>query len=315
MFLPIFLSFFRTKLAWAAPLLIVLSSHAQAAYSVTDATGQVTQFEQAPQRIVTLLPSLAETVCALGACQRIVGRDRYTIWPPELVQRVPAVGGGLDPNIEAVVALRPDVVLVSSSSRVSARLRNLGLRVVVLEPKTHAQVREVLFTIAKVLALPPAQPEKIWREMNARIDQSAASLPKALHGQRLYFEVSRGPYAAGETSFIGETISRLGLGNVVDKSMGPFPKLNPEFIVLKNPDFILAGDRSAGEMQLYPGWNQLAAVKAERFCLFTPAQIDVLIHPGPRMDESAKLIADCVQGKLQAQSRRRPQPLPALPKR
>ena len=55
----------------------------------------------------------------------------------------------------------------------------------------------------------------------------AASLPKALHGQRLYFEVSRGPYAAGETSFIGETISRLGLGNVVDKSMGPFPNSIP----------------------------------------------------------------------------------------
>ncbi len=307
MFLHKISSFFRQKAAWAALVLIAFLNPSWAAYTVNDAVGNQVRFEQPPQRIITLLPSLAETVCALGACQRIVGRDRYTIWPPELVQRVPAVGGGLDPQIEAVVALKPDVVLVSSSSRVSERLRSLGLRVVVLEPKTLDQVRDVLRIVGQVLGLPPEQAERVWQKMDASISQTAAQIPAALHGKRLYFEVSRGPYAAGATSYLGELMSRLGLGNIIDKSMGPFPKLNPEFIVLKNPDFILAGDRSAGEMQLYPGWNNLPAVKNERFCLFTLEQMDVLIHPGPRMDESARLMADCVQGKLKAQSRRKPQ--------
>lgn len=307
MFLHKISSFFLQKAAWAALVLIAFLNPSWAAYTVTDAVGNQVRFEQPPQRIITLLPSLAETVCALGACQRIVGRDRYTIWPPELVQRVPAVGGGLDPQIEAVVALKPDVVLVSSSSRVSERLRSLGLRVVVLEPKTLDQVRDVLRIVGQVLGLPPEQAERVWQKMDASISQTAAQIPAALHGKRLYFEVSRGPYAAGATSYLGELMSRLGLGNIIDKSMGPFPKLNPEFIVLKNPDFILAGDRSAGEMQLYPGWNNLPAVKNERFCLFTLEQMDVLIHPGPRMDESARLMADCVQGKLKAQSRRKPQ--------
>ena len=144
MFLHKISSFFLQKAAWEALVLIAFLNPSWAAYTVTDAVGNQVRFEQPPQRIITLLPSLAETVCALGACQRIVGRDRYTIWPPELVQRVPAVGGGLDPQIEAVVALKPDVVLVSSSSRVSERLRSLGLRVVVLEPKTLDQVRDVL---------------------------------------------------------------------------------------------------------------------------------------------------------------------------
>ena len=307
MFLRIISLFYAAKSAWAALLFIALTNPSWAAYTVVDAVGNKVHFDKAPQRIVTLLPSLAETVCALGACQRIVGRDRYTIWPPELVQRVPAVGGGLDPQIEAVVALKPDVVLVSSSSRVSERLRSLGLRVVVLEPKTLDQVRDVLRIVGQVLGLPPEQAERVWQKMDASISQTAAQIPAALHGKRLYFEVSRGPYAAGATSYLGELMSRLGLGNIIDKSMGPFPKLNPEFIVLKNPDFILAGDRSAGEMQLYPGWNNLPAVKNERFCLFTLEQMDVLIHPGPRMDESARLMADCVQGKLKAQSRRKPQ--------
>ena len=307
MFLRIISFFYAAKSAWAALVFIAIANPSWAAYTVVDAVGNKVHFDKAPQRIVTLLPSLAETVCALDACDRIVGRDRYTVWPPEMVQRVPDVGGGLDPRIEAIVALRPDVVLISASSRVSERLRHLGLRVVVLEPKTLDQVRDVLRIVGQVLGLPPEQAERVWQKMDASISQTAAQIPAALHGKRLYFEVSRGPYAAGATSYLGELMSRLGLGNIIDKSMGPFPKLNPEFIVLKNPDFILAGDRSAGEMQLYPGWNNLPAVKNERFCLFTLEQMDVLIHPGPRMDESARLMADCVQGKLKAQSRRKPQ--------
>ena len=70
---------------------------------------------QPPQRVISLLPSLTESVCALGACERLVGADRYSNWP-ESVQRLPKVGGGVDPNIESIVALRPDVVLASASS-------------------------------------------------------------------------------------------------------------------------------------------------------------------------------------------------------
>ena len=309
MFLRIISLFYAAKSTWAALVFIAIANPSWAAYTVVDAVGNKVHFDKAPQRIVTLLPSLAETVCALDACDRIVGRDRYTVWPPEMVQRVPDVGGGLDPSVEAIVALRPDVVLVSSSSRVSDRLRSLGLRVVVLEPKTLSQVRDVLRMVGQVLGLPPAQAQQVWQKMDASISQTAAQIPARLHGKRLYFEVSRGPYAAGASSYLGELITRMGLGNIVDKSMGPFPKLNPEFVVLKNPDFILVGDRSAGEMQLYPGWKNLAAVKNEQFCLFTTEQIDALIHPGPRMDESARLISACVQGQLKVQSRRKPQPV------
>jgi iron complex transport system substrate-binding protein len=74
---------------------------------------------------VSLLPSLAETVCELGQCQRLVGVDRYTNWPASL-KALPRVGGGLDPNIEQIVALRPDVVLMATSSRAGDRLRALG---------------------------------------------------------------------------------------------------------------------------------------------------------------------------------------------
>ena len=119
--------------------LLWLGASAAQALQVTDDRGVTLNFAQAPQRIVSLLPSLAETVCELGHCGRLVGVDRYSNYPASL-QKLPQVGGGLDPNIEAIVALKPDVVLMAKSSRAGERLEALGLKVVALEPKTHADV-------------------------------------------------------------------------------------------------------------------------------------------------------------------------------
>ena len=107
-------------------------ANAACALQVTDDRGVVVTFDKSPQRIVSLLPSLTESVCELGECHRLVGVDRYSNFP-DSVQKLPLVGGGLDPNIEAVVALKPDVVLMATSSRASERLRALGLKVVALE--------------------------------------------------------------------------------------------------------------------------------------------------------------------------------------
>jgi iron complex transport system substrate-binding protein len=196
------------------------------AYEVTDDRGVTVSFTQPPQRVVSLLPSLAETVCELGACERLVGVDRYSNYPASL-QKLPQVGGGLDPNIEAIVALRPDVVLMAVSSRASDHLRGLGLKVVALEPKTHADVQRVMLTIGTLLGVPDAA--KIWRAIDAGVSAAAQSIPPGIKATRVYFEVNQGPYAAGESSFIGETLTRLGVKNIVPAKFGPFPKLNPEF--------------------------------------------------------------------------------------
>ena len=107
----------RLLAALVVALAFTLSTAAQA-LQVTDDRGVVVTLAQPPQRIVSLLPSLTETVCELGQCQRLVGVDRYSDYPPS-VQKLPQVGGGLDPNIEGIVALKPDVVLMATSSPVS----------------------------------------------------------------------------------------------------------------------------------------------------------------------------------------------------
>ena len=260
-------------------LLLLMSSLAQAqGVQVTDDRGHTVQLPQPPERIVSLLPSLAETVCALGECRRLVGVDRYTNWPAS-VNQLPKVGGGLDPNIEAIVALRPDVVLMATSSRAAERLRALGIAVLALEPKTHADA------------------QRVWREIDAAVSAAAQSLPASARGQRVYFEVSPGPFGAGEASFIGETLARLGARNILPASLGPFPKLNPEYIVRADPDRIMVGSRSAEGLLSRPGWAQMRALRQGRLCRFNADESDTLIRPGPRMAEAARLMADCLRGK------------------
>ncbi|SIP97712.1 ABC transporter substrate-binding protein [Pseudacidovorax sp. RU35E] len=261
---------------------------------VVDERGATVRLAQPPQRIVTLLPSLTETVCVLGACERLVGVDRYSNWPAP-VRSLPQVGGGIDPNVEAVVALKPDLVLLAKSSRVVDRLEALGLKVAVLEPKTQADVERVMAKVGMLLGRPGAP--ALWQRLQGELEAAAQSVPPARRGQRVYFEVNNGPYAAGESSFMGETLARLGARNIVPAAMGPFPKLNPEFVVRADPELIMVGVRSAAGMEQRPGWAGIRAVRDGRICRFSAAQADVLVRPGPRMGEAARLMADCLAGR------------------
>ncbi len=274
-----------------AGMLVLPAVHA---LQITDDRGVVVNLPHAPQRIVSLLPSLTETVCALDQCQRLVGVDRYSNFPAS-VRALPQVGGGLDPNIEAVVALKPDVVLMATSSRASERLEALGLKVMALEPKNHADVRRVLEKIGTLLEVNDAQ--RVWRVIDAGVSAAAQSVPPAMRNTRVYFEVNSAPYAAGESSFIGETLTRLGVKNIVPASLGPFPKLNPEFVVRANPDLIMVGDRNFIGMSQRPGWAGMRAIHEQRVCLFLPEDGDMLVRPGPRMADAARIMARCLVDK------------------
>ncbi|MDM0080056.1 helical backbone metal receptor [Variovorax sp. J31P179] len=281
----------RIARLWFAGWLCALGLAVQATV-VVDERGVGVELTRPPQRIVTVLPSLTESVCALGACDRLVGVDRYSNWPAS-VRALPQVGGGIDPNVEAIVALKPDVVLLAKSSRVTDRLEALGLKVVVLEPKNHADVRRVLDALARVLGTGDAT--AVWRAIDASVSAAAQSLPERVKRTRVYFEVNSAPYAAGEASFIGETLARLGARNIVPAALGPFPKLNPEFVVRADPDLIMVGERSAQGLEQRPGWGRIKAVREGRICRFTAEQSDVLVRPGPRMGEAARLMAECLQ--------------------
>jgi iron complex transport system substrate-binding protein len=275
-------------------LLMVFCGSAQA-LQVTDDRGVTVTFTQTPQRIVSMLPSLTESVCAMEQCQRLVGVDRYSNFP-ESLKNLPKLGGGMDPNIEGIVALKPDVVLVSGASRSTERLEALGIKVVALQTQTHADVKRVLQVLGVLLAVPEAQgADRLWRIIDSSVSAAAQSLPAKAKAARVYVDVGRGPYAAGESSFIGETLTRLGVKNVVPAKLGPFPLLNPEYVVRANPDVIMRGDSGPVNAVSYPGWHSIKAVKNNRVCVFGVGDSDVVMRPGPRMAEAARLMAKCLE--------------------
>lgn len=265
-----------------------------AALQLTDDRGVSVTLARSPQRIVSLLPSLTETVCELGECRRLVGVDRYSNFPAA-VRGLPQVGGGIDPNIEAVVALKPDVVLMATSSRGAQRLEALGVKVLALEPRSSADVQRVMGKLGQLLEVPDAQ--RVWRTIDAGVTAAAQSLPPAARRTRVYFEVNRGPYAAGPGSFLGEMLQRLGVQNIIGPELGPFPKINPEYVVRADPDLVMIGERNAQGLQQRPGWAGLRALREQRLCVFTEAESDVLVRPGPRMAEAARLLARCIAQK------------------
>jgi iron complex transport system substrate-binding protein len=135
-----------------------------------------------------------------------------------------------------------------------------------------------------------------WQRIDARIAAAAARVPVALRGRKVYFEVAASPYAAGASSFVGETLARLGMGNVVPAALGPFPKLNPEFVVRAQPDIVMATARAVAEMPARPGWSGMAALGARMSCGFAPERWDPLVRPGPRLADAAEILADCLAG-------------------
>lgn len=289
----------RCAASCARFLLLVLLSvlgPAVAAVEITDDRGVRVNVARAPVRIVSVYPSLTEMVCQLGYCDRLVGVDRYSNFP-QSVRALPRVGGGLDPSVEAIVALRPDLVLLATSSPVAARLESLGLVVLALEPKRLADVQRVLEQLGRALGA-AAQARRLWSDIEAGMAAAAQSLPPSARGMRVYFEVNAAPYAAGTSSFIGETLQRLGLRNIVPAQLGPFPRLNPEFVVRADPDLIMVGDASFTGMVQRPGWSGMRAVAAGRVCVFDPAQSDVMVRAGPRMAEAARAMVECVRSHL-----------------
>ncbi|MEO8059092.1 MAG: helical backbone metal receptor [Burkholderiales bacterium] len=276
--------------AATAALLWPLAAPAQ--ITLHDGRGATLVWPAPPQRIVSLLPSLTESVCALGACARLVGTDRFSNSPAS-VQKLPKLGGIDDAQIERIVALRPDVVLISASARVIDRLEALGLKVLVLEARDHADVKQSLMLLAQMLGT-PVEAERVWAAIERDMRAAAERVPAALRGKRVYFEVDATPYAAGAGSFIGETLARLGMVNAVPAELGPFPKLNPEYVVRMQPDIVMANDRNLAEMPKRPGWSTLRALRAGHSCGFGVDGYELLIRPGPRMGEAALVLADCL---------------------
>jgi iron complex transport system substrate-binding protein len=275
--------------------LAVLAARAAAApIVISDAAHRSVSFQQTPRRIVSLVPSLTESVCELGECARLVATDRFSNWP-DSVRGLPKAGGLDDVQVEQVVRVRPDVVLLSRAPRILQSLQNLGVAALEFDIDSYDDIARNITTLGALLAVPERA-----QELNAKIERSVAGIAAATRarlGRRaplVYFEVDEAPYGAGPDSFIGVELARLGARNILPRELGPFPKVNPEFVVRANPDIIFIDPAEAPHLASRPGWLHIRAVSEQRLCSYGPEIRDTIVRPGPRIASGLEALANCL---------------------
>jgi iron complex transport system substrate-binding protein len=274
--------------------LLALQAPAREPIVLSDATHHELRLDSPPKRIVSLLPSLTESVCELGECARLVATDRYSNWP-DSVRALPKAGGLEDTQVEQIVRATPDIVLLVHAPRVLDRLRSLGVVTFEFDAQTYPDIARNISTLGVMLGIPERA-----KSLNAQIEHSvttvAAEARRRLAGRAplVYYEVDNGPYGAGPDSFIGEELTRLGARNILTPDLGPFPKLNPEYVVRANPDVVLISPAEAPNLAQRPGWSQIRALREHRICSFPPDVRDTIVRPGPRVATGLRALADCL---------------------
>lgn len=266
------------------------------ARSVVDGRGQALAPPARVVRLVSLSPTLTESVCVLGACDRLVGVDRFSNWP-ESVTKLPHLGSLGSFNVEAVAALQPDLVLMAGDGPLVKQLVRLGVPVLVLSPQRHADVADTLARLALVLGLPPARAQQVWDDIRRELHDLAESLPTRDRGLRTWVEIDPAPWLAGPDSFLGETLALLGLANVVPAGSAPFVPMSREWALQADPQLFVISDpqrQGLAALRARPGWSRLPALREGRVCLFDGPDLDALVRPGPRLAEGARLLRDCV---------------------
>ena len=259
--------------------------------TVTDDMGRHVALATRPQRIVSIAPSNTEVVFALGLEDKVVGVDQYSDYPPEAQQK-PQLGGYVDPNLEQIVAVAPDVVLATDvhEATIVPELDALGVTTVVIDPKNLDDVLDSITLIGTITG-EEARAAQLVCDLYRRVDDVETRIAGAPR-PRVFFELSPELYTAGPGSFIDDLLTRAGGDNVAAGAREPWPQLSTEAVLAADPEVILLADHEAGVtpegMRTRPGWQAMSAVEHGRIVTIDPALTN---RPGPRVVDGLEEIA------------------------
>jgi iron complex transport system substrate-binding protein len=252
---------------------------------LTDETGRTVRVPQPVRRIVSLAPSLTETIYALGLQDRLVGDTDYCDYPAD-AQKKHKVGGAINPSIEEIAALHPDLVLVTKLNRLDTvhALESLGIPSYATDPHTVEQILTSTDKLADVLGVREAG-AALTKDLGRRINelqQRIASLPP----KRVLFVVWTEPLMSiGKDTFLADALRHAGAVSIVDSTQS-WPQVNLEEVVRLQPDFLVfaeshfqSGPRELETLGELPGWRILDAVRNHRLAVIS----DAVNRPAPRI--------------------------------
>ncbi len=249
-----------------------------------------------PRRIVSLNPATTELLFALGVGERVVGRTHWDEWP-DAARNVPDLGPGVRPNVEAVLAARPDlVVLYASADNRSAarRLREAGVRTISLKIDRIEHFVRATRLLGRVLG-DSLRADRVADTVLATLDgvrERTAAMPQP----RVVWPVDVSPVIViGGGSFLSQLIEIAGAVNAYGDMAAVSPQLALEDVHRRAPDIVLANPRIAARIRAEPAWQVLAAVRAGRI---VEADEVLMGRPSVRMGEAATALARLLHPEL-----------------
>lgn len=251
-----------------------------------------------PQKIVSISPTATETLYAIGAGDQVIAVDDQSNYPPEVLQK-PHNLSGYQPNVEAIAALEPDLVVIGDdSSGISKQLEALHLRTWVGEaPTSFDEAYDQIDQLGTVTGHADAAAQ-IVTKMKADIAAAVQSVPKPATPLTYYHEIDNTYFSITENTFIGQVYALFGMRSIADyqEVSSDYPQLSAEAIISANPDMIFLADGNFGEsaqtVAARPGWSDLKAVKNGDVVVVDP---DTSSRWGPRIVDFVQFVATTIQ--------------------
>ncbi len=257
---------------------------ASARLLAVDDAGDTLRLARPAQRVVSLSPATTELVFALGSGHRLVGRTRWCDYP-EAAAAVPDVGDGIPPNLEAVLAQRPDLVLLyrsAQNSDAARRLREAGVGVLQLDFNRLQDVPRLARLLAPLLERGTAG-DSLASAFEAAVARATiapdSACPRSRCPSVLLLAWDQPPIAIGAGSFQSEVLERAGGRNLFGDLSAPSATVSIEAIAARDPDLVLVGDSGLPAIAGRPQWQVVRAVREQRFIRFSPAAFG---RPSPR---------------------------------
>jgi iron complex transport system substrate-binding protein len=264
------------------------------AATFTDEVGRKVEIKGPPQRIVSVAPSVTETLFALGLGDRLVGVSSYCQFPPE-ASRKEKVGGYINPSLEKIVALQPDLVIGIAEGDLKTfvdKLAGLQIPVYITNPKDVAGVVASMENIGRI-TFSFESAGKITRRMKERIEAVEAKV-RGLPRPRVLHVLNFDPLlSAGKGTFVDDLIRLAGGRNIAEKASGKYPRFSMEEVLAQDPEvIILASMKSQDplneERRQWERWKTLSAVRRGRIVVLDP---DLIHRPSPRIVDGLEEMA------------------------
>jgi iron complex transport system substrate-binding protein len=259
---------------------------APATREVTDEAGRTIRIPLTPSRIVSLAPSLTETIYALSLQDRLVGDTDYCDYPAD-AQKKTKVGGGINPNLEVIASLHPDLVLVTNSfNRLDTvrALDTLGIPSYDIDPHTVSEIISSTEKLADILGVPDTG-KNLADELQRRLASLQTKLASVSQTRVLFIVWSEPLISVGKDTFIADALRQAGANSVVESSQD-WPQMNLEEVVRLQPDYLIfaashsaAGAHDFDSLAAKPGWRLMDAVHNRHFAVIS----DAVNRPAPRI--------------------------------